>query len=124
MNQPIKTLQTENKILNIFIEEDAFNPREDDNLGTMICSHKRYNLGDEKQSKEFDFDEHNNWDEVEKALIKEHKTAIILPLYLYDHSGITMKTTPFSCRWDSGQVGFVYISKDKVRKEYNVKRIT
>lgn len=27
------------------------------------------------------------------------------PLFLYDHSGITMSTGAFSCPWDSGQVG-------------------
>jgi len=38
---------------------------------------------------------------------------IILPLFLYDHSGITMSTGPFSCPWDSGQVGWIYASKQK-----------
>lgn len=38
---------------------------------------------------------------------------IILPLYLYDHSGITMSTSVFSCPWDSGQVGWIYASKQK-----------
>lgn len=30
-----------------------------------------------------------------------------LPLYLYDHSGITMNTAGFSCPWDSGMVGAI-----------------
>lgn len=42
----------------------------------------------------------------------------ILPLYLYDHSGLTMNTTGFSCPWDSGQVGWVYTSYDKIKEEY------
>lgn len=42
---------------------------------------------------------------------------VLLPLYLYDHSGITMKTSGFSCPWDSGQVGFIYASKDTFKKE-------
>jgi hypothetical protein len=61
---------------------------------------------------------------MEKAIIKNETPAIILPLYLYDHSGITISTTPFSCGWDSGQIGFVFISKDKVKNEYGVKRVT
>jgi len=52
------------------------------------------------------------------------KTHIILPLYLYDHSGITMNTTGFSCGWDSGQVGYIVMSYEKIRKEYNWKNIT
>ena len=43
---------------------------------------------------------------------------VILPLYLYDHSGITMNTTGFSCPWDSGQVGLYYVSFDKIKEEY------
>jgi hypothetical protein len=43
---------------------------------------------------------------------------VVLPLFLYDHSGITMRTSTFSCQWDSGQVGFIYISKEKAKKEY------
>jgi hypothetical protein len=36
--------------------------------------------------------------------------AEILPLYLYDHSGITMSTGSFSCPWDSGQVGWIWMT--------------
>jgi len=36
---------------------------------------------------------------------------VILPLYLYDHGGITMSTGAFSCPWDSGQVGWIYAPK-------------
>jgi hypothetical protein len=35
-----------------------------------------------------------------------------------------MNTSGFSCPWDSGQVGFIYISLEKAREEYNWKRIT
>lgn len=42
----------------------------------------------------------------------------IVPLYLYDHSGITMNTTGFSCPWDSGQVGYIYASHTDIEKEY------
>ena len=35
-----------------------------------------------------------------------------------------MNTTGFSCRWDSGQVGFIFISKEKMLKEYGGKIVT
>jgi hypothetical protein len=35
-----------------------------------------------------------------------------------------MNTTGFSCPWDSGQVGWIYITREKVRKEYGCKRVT
>jgi len=50
------------------------------------------------------------------AIAEKHNC--ILPLYLYDHSGITMNTTGFSCPWDSGQVGWVYASHKDIKKEY------
>lgn len=89
--------------LTIFREDDPENPREwSDSMGTMACSHSRYNLGDDKAS--IDDVPHND------------DTAVILPLYLYDHSGITMSTKPFSCPWDSGQVGYIYTTMDNAKK--------
>ena len=43
-----------------------------------------------------------------------------LPLYLYDHGGLTMRTGPFSCPWDSGRVGMIYASKTTIVNEYGV----
>jgi len=39
-------------------------------------------------------------------------------LYLYDHSGITISTSPFSCPWDSGCIGFIYVPNTVLLKEY------
>jgi len=30
---------------------------------------------------------------------------------------ITISTSPFGCRFDSGQIGWIYITKDKIEKE-------
>lgn len=74
----------------------------------------------------FTKDQRKESDEIAKAWIDRvlDKHFIRLPLYLYDHSGITMKTTPFGCRWDSGQVGFIYISRKDACKEYGWKVMT
>jgi hypothetical protein len=56
--------------------------------------------------------------ELEWALEDAPEALFILDLYLYDHSGITMNTTGFSCGWDSGQVGIIYVSKEKALKEW------
>jgi hypothetical protein len=108
----------EHKGYNIKIEQDdcGESPREWDNLGTMACSHKRYNLGDKDHG--VNFDDYNSWDEVEAGICKDNNIAIILPIYMYDHSGITINTTGFSCPWDSGQIGFIFVTKETVRKEY------
>lgn len=102
------------------MNQDFDNPRSWDNLGTMVCFHNRYDLGDKH---DYDHRDYNGWNEMENAIIKNEDVCVILPLYLYDHSGITMNTSPFSCRWDSGQVGFIFVSKKRVREEYGVKRI-
>jgi|PlaIllAssembly_1097288.scaffolds.fasta_scaffold13628_6 hypothetical protein len=109
---------TETKVIgkykiSIYPDEDPQNPREWDNLGTMVCFSRRHSLGDK-----------HNFDFEEAKQFMRSKNIIVLPLYLLDHSGITMNTTGFSCPWDSGQVGWIYIEKSKVRSEYGWKRIT
>lgn len=120
-----KTKYMTKKIGNYLIEIkqdiNPESPRKWDNLGTMICFHRNYNLGDKHDIK---YQDYSGWEEQLKVISKNEDVCVILPLYLYDHSGITMNTTGFSCRWDSGQVGWIFISKEKVRKEYSVKRIS
>lgn len=109
--------------IEIIHDEFPQNPRiEWDNLGTMVCFHGRYTLGDIGHG--YGLSDFNSWNELKKQIIKDHDPAVILPIYMYDHSGITISTQPFSCHWDSGQIGFIYIGRLKVMKEYNVKRIT
>ena len=52
------------------------------------------------------------------ALLTHIKGFILLPLYLYDHSGITISTSPFSCPWDSGQVGWIYCTPERLQAEF------
>jgi len=94
---------------------DASNPRDDDNLGKILCFHRRYNLGDDHGIQEGDFD---GWSELHQYLIDEEDAVITSPVYMYDHSGLALSASAFGCRFDSGQVGFTYISKDTLIKEY------
>ena len=91
-------------------EDDPPDPREWDNLGMMVCFHRRYNLGDKIFKTPEAFEEYRN-DPTNKANIVE-----ILPLYLYDHSGLSMSTGDFNDRWDSGQVGWIYTTKYQLDK--------
>jgi hypothetical protein len=121
MNEAVNEKRIENYLIEIFHEDSPESPREWDNLGTMICFHKRYSLGDKHDYKHNDY---SGWEEMKKAIIKNENVGVILPLYLYDHSGITISTSPFSCPWDSGQIGFIYVSKEKMLKEYGGKIVT
>lgn len=100
--------------IKIEMDEDPCcdSPRDWDNLGVMVCFHSRYSLGDK----------HDFTTEEIKEFV-ERNDVISLPLYLYDHSGITMRTYPFDCPWDSGQVGFIYVTHEDVRKEFKVKKV-
>jgi len=90
--------------IKIHYEDCPASPRNWDNLGKMVCFHKRYDLGDK----------HNFADPeaLGEFLSKNKESLIVLPLYLYDHSGITIATTPFHCPWDSGQIGYIYAKQD------------
>lgn len=62
------------------------------------------------------FNEHASLTEYVRALFVEHYVA--LPVYLFDHGSISMNCGGFSCPWDSGQVGYIYASRDKAREEW------
>jgi len=104
--------------LNVLQDFDPIDPREDENLGTMMCAHSRHKLGDEQ----IESGKYESWDDAQEHIVP--KNATVLPLYLYDHSGITMNTTGFSCQWDSGQVGFIYVSDELARTLLGWKSIT
>jgi len=40
------------------------------------------------------------------------ETHNILPLFAYIHGGVALSLGAFGCRWDSGQVGYILVSKD------------
>ncbi len=106
------------KEIKIIIERDdyGYNPREDSDLSHMICFSRRYNLGDSNPYRDWENGMYDSLQQVKHHLTKYENAAVILPLYLYDHSGITINTTGFHCSWDSYQVGFIYIT-DKDLKE-------
>lgn len=114
MREGTITLQS-GKFVEIIIDDSADSPRHFDgeNITKMVCFHRRYNLGDKTNYKNEDFEE---WSSLKKMILQEEKAVIIKPLYLLDHSGLSIKTSPFSCQWDSGIVGYVYIPRGNIDK--------
>jgi hypothetical protein len=115
-------------ILKIYPDENDESPMDWDNLGVMVCFHKRHKLGNDHDYRE---DDYGSWDEVREAIIKKENPIVILPLYLYDHSGLRMKVGSFQgllpqghAEFDSGMVGFIFAPRDKVLENYMVKRIS
>lgn len=117
------------------VDGDAESSREWDNLGTMACAHRRYSLGDAeerhsgpeewafKKAAKYSTTISRDIDDISKAWKILEKHWIVLPLYLYDHSGLKMSTSSFSCRWDSGQVGYIYVEKAKVLNDFGWTRL-
>ena len=114
--EAIETFEAAGFTVSLYHEEDPESPREWDNLGKMVCWHRRSNLGDRTvRSQDFkDMEE----------LVASFEARVILPLYLYEHSGMTMRTYPFGDPWDSGQVGWIYATTEAIRKEYGVEHIS
>lgn len=105
------------------IDECPINPREWYNLTTMICHHNRYALGDVEESRQFNG--FTSLKELKQALVEHYgEMAYIEPLSLYDHSMQTLAIGEPTDAWDSGYVGFIFVTKDRARKAYGVKRIT
>lgn len=95
-------------LISIDYDWDPVNPREWDNFGTMVCFHGKYTLGDKHGIESPDF---SSWSEVRDHIEADLGGMVILPLYLYDHSGISMSVGAPRAQhasWDSGQVGFIY----------------
>lgn len=129
-NEPYYVERFEDRGLRLVVDydHDPINPRKDyDHAATMVCFHGRYNLGDDHDYNNpdhaiedicgLDTDdlERDDFDATEAL---NAAPIYWLPLYLYDHSGITMNTTGFSCPWDSGQVGIIYVTKEQADKEW------
>ena len=131
-------------------DSDPLNPRTDyDNLATMCCYHSNYNLGDKQDHNsnastvedearyKFAFDADVDLEEIEQCGTEQEidaahrkidnwirKNTVLMELYLFDHSGLSISVSPFGCGWDSGTVGFIYITKDQMTNNFGGKYFT
>ena len=114
------------------------NPRDWSNLWTWVTTDKagysdiKYrgtkerSWRDRQWYKPEDFED-SDTGKLDKQFLKEN---IVMPLYLYRHSGDVISVgrfpagSPCDCPWDSGCMGFAFVSKKELKKEYCVKRIT
>lgn len=128
MGALVETIEHKGYKIKVYQDEDPSNPRtEFDNMGRMICFHGRYNIGDKHDlSHERDAQAFKEWIEAQSKL----KKIIAVPIYMMDHSGITLRTSDSTFRacdpqgWDWGLLGWIYVTNETIKKEYNLKRIT
>jgi hypothetical protein len=118
--------------INIYQDEDPGNPMTEwDNLGSIVAWHRNYDLctldvsTNGREQKDLHFPTPDDF----KEWLTENP-SIVLPLFLFDHSGISVSTSSAHYRmcdsagWDWGQVGWVFCTKKKVRSEYGRRRIS
>lgn len=90
-------------------DPDPANPRTQcEQLSRLILWHNRYKIGDDHSFTPEEFDE-----------MMRESDGLYVPVYMYEHSGITISTSPFPCKWDSGQVGWAYMTRKIVDDWFN-----
>lgn len=113
MGHIVHTERIEQYTIEIHHDDMSINFNENfDLLSTRVCWHNRYALST---------DENHGFERDEFLAAAKRGKWEVLPLYLYDHSGITMNTKPFNCHWDNGQVGYAYVTPGQGRKEFGRK---
>lgn len=118
-----------NQTLRVFQSLISENPREWGEYYSNFISLYKGNLCDltdanasdmkeDLQSKEFTCKE----DAI--AFLERKYNCLAFPIYGYSHCGLSISLTPFSCSFDSGIFGYITLSKEYIREEYGVKKIT
>lgn len=113
MNTAEQYTKNGHEVTIFYDETGASNPREWDNLGHLFSFHRRYSIGDKHNYNSSDFASFEDW---RKQLEEDYNVIAILPVYLCDHSGLLISTTPFACRWDSGQIGWIFTTPEKIKE--------
>lgn len=124
----LETIEHNGLTIKIIADTDPESPREWSTFGRMVCWHRRYNLGDWRKDQRYpehtDGTTFSDPGDFREWWRENGKGGVILPLFLYDHSGITMSTGPFSCPWDSGQVEYIYATREMILAEFGGKILT
>ena len=98
-----------NHSITIEYDSDSENPRAWDAADTLAVYHRNYDFGDKKLF--------NDPEDLQAWLIDQGAAVHWLPVYMYEHGGVTISASPFGCRFDSGQIGVIYISAETAKKE-------
>lgn len=88
-----------------------------DDVAKILCWHRNYQIGNKHNYKHPEDFAHAMESKFCGNYVDWPHEITILPIYAYEHSGITIRTSSFSCSWDSGQIGWVYLENHVAEKE-------
>jgi hypothetical protein len=106
-------------VVRIVLDEMPSDPRENDNIATLVCWHRRYDLGDRKPTEaEERALRKGGFKTLARYLRRTCGVQYVVPVGLIDHSGLHMyvgggTAIGDAAGWDSGTVGFAYIDPAK-----------
>ena len=126
----VKEVEVNGKTVRIV--QDTFNesPRQWCNLATMVFAGKHKGLGDDHQVDFSDgFNSRQDFITRGEELVRKQMkdVAVCIPVHMYDHGNVSISTNsgyPYDCRWDSGTIGFVVVTKEAIRENFGAKRVT
>ena len=114
----------------LIYDQDATNPREGDNLGTiLIAPSKSHWIAGRDDIVDTSIPFGNNpcedWENLrrEQLNLKKSDIAVAYPITLHEHGEISL-SLGYKSGCERGVIGFIYVTKEQVRKCYGVKRIT
>jgi len=111
---------TEYRGYTIEVEYDPFpeNPRNEEcNLFTFVFYTHKLRGDDTSGHTVPDPHDYSGPEELKAAIAAEFDAKIVAPIYCYEHGLIALKTSAFSCPWDSGLAGFAVLTKEKCQSE-------
>ena len=108
--EAIETFEHAGFTVKLCHDPDASSPLECDNFATLACWHRRAKLGDRQIAG------CSGKDLVRDVKGSGERIVAILPLYLYEHGGMTMRCGAFADPWDSGQVGWGYVTASQAEE--------
>ena len=79
----------------------------------FLMNHSRYNLYTSKELEPYKTIK--DFIELRKEIEKSYPDALTRPLYMYDHSAVSIKTSSFNDKWDSGLLGIVVIREPFIK---------
>ena len=111
-------------------DSDVTNPREGDNLGTILIAPSKAHWVASPDvavdtSIPFGKNPYEHWQNLrrEQLKLKKSEIAISYPITKYEHGEIFLQLGHKS-GWDYAALGFVYVTKETLREECGVGRIT